>query len=111
MKKKNLKLKPNMLLLPVCLPLDTRSKNSSTSNKEPFIPLKLPQCFSSPLKSLHAFGNIFADYIALETLMMMSSHWRACCLERFILFDAVSFFGFLFKQPPAMRRDEEAEQT
>lgn len=27
----------------------------------------------------------------------MSSHRRECCLERFLLFDAVSFFWFLFK--------------
>jgi len=76
MKKKKLKFKPNTLLLPVCPPFDTHSKNSSTSNKEPFIHFLLPLCFSIPLKPLHAFGNIFADYTALESLMMMSSHWR-----------------------------------
>lgn len=41
--------------------------------EEPFIPCKLPQYFSIPLKSLHAFGNILADCIALETLMVMPS--------------------------------------
>lgn len=54
---------------------DTYSKTISTSNKEHFIPFKSPQCFSVPFKQLHAFGNIFADYIALRTLMMVSSHW------------------------------------
>lgn len=54
---------------------DTYSKTISTSNKEYFSPFKSLLCFSVPLKQLHAFDNIFVDYIALETLMMMSSHW------------------------------------
>lgn len=74
MKKKNFYFNPNIPLLFVCHS-DTYSKNISTSNKEDFSPFKSPRCFSIPSKQLHAFGNIFAVYIALETLTMTSSHW------------------------------------
>lgn len=76
-------------------PLGTHSKNSSPSTKKPFIPFKLLQHLNIPLKSLHAFGNIFTDYIALETFTMMSSHWRVLSRKVTSLWWCVFFF-FLF---------------